>query len=61
MASGFGVNKHMSFELMIDILQTFANAFSWKKSLYFDKNSLWFVSKGPIDNKSVSVEVLAKS
>ena len=35
MAFGSGVDKHMSYELIIDILQVFANAFSWQKYIFW--------------------------
>ena len=41
---------------MAAISQTvFSDAFSWMKNLYFDKISLKFVSKGPIDNNPALV------
>ena len=40
--------------------KTVWNAFSWMKSFVFpDSNSPKFVPKGPVDNKSASVKVIA--
>ena len=52
---------HLSLDQMVAISQTtFSNTFSWiKKNCILIRISLNFVPKGPIDNESVLVEVMA--
>ena len=52
---------HLPLDKMAAFLQTiFSDAFFEWKVLYFDKkNSLKFVPKGPIHNKSAFVQVMA--
>ena len=38
---------------------TFSNSFSWMKNVIFRFEFYWFVPKGPIDEKSVCVHVMA--
>ena len=52
---------HLPLDKIASVSQTiFSNAFSWMKNfVFFVLISLKFVPKGPIDNKSVLVKVMA--
>ena len=49
---------HLALNKFSTLQTTFSNVFSWMKLFVLYSNVTEFVSKGPIDNKSVLVQVM---